>query len=106
MRLGPLKTAIRKIKGAPLICIEINGATMELLVQKISVLDELTVAFGDNRNLETGLTVTEDGEIMRGDGGPCDWTVPVESGKGGAPESATLDDEDDGAEDDLDDLLG
>jgi hypothetical protein len=55
MKLGELKTAIRKMNGNPRVLVSVGSKPLfEVSVQKQSLLDQLTDSF-EHKNTETGL---------------------------------------------------
>ncbi|RWE37461.1 hypothetical protein [Mesorhizobium sp.] len=59
MKLGELRAAIRKTKGAPFMdvaAIGPSGATLRLVLQKTPLLEELDRAFPGGKAAETGMT--------------------------------------------------
>lgn len=87
MKLGELRSAIRKTKGNPIVKVPLVGGTIfTLTLQKTPLLEELERAYPGGKAVETGLSFVEETGLLRGTGGPA---LPAE------PTSQTTNSEDD-----------
>jgi hypothetical protein len=111
MKLGELRSAIRGHKGTIRVQATLAGEVVLIPVQKTAFVSDTLEAFGDHKNVESNLILTDDGILMaEGDG--------VLTGAEGSDDAsqATCDDADDlmgdldetdaGDDDGFDDLLG
>lgn len=77
MKLGELRSAIRKHKGNVLVRAELGGQVIDIPVQKTLFINETLDAFGENKGAESGL-VFDDGVVMAEGGAPA-VNVPANS---------------------------
>ncbi|MGA1831650.1 hypothetical protein [Rhizobium wenxiniae] len=72
MKLGELRSAIRKTKGNPIVKVPLVGGTIfTLTLQKTPLLEELEKAYPGGKGVETGLSFVEQTGLLRGTGGPA-----------------------------------
>lgn len=71
MKLGELRSAIRKTKGNPIVKVPLVGGTIfTLYLQKTPLVEELERAYPGGKGVETGLSFVEETGLLRGTGGP------------------------------------
>jgi len=108
MKLGELRAAIRKTKGA--VSIELSPTPntdlrMNLSLQKTTLLEELERVYGGKKSTETGMEFDADSGFIRPAGSKALSNAPEEDESSASAESTSPSTEPTGADDllDLDD---